>query len=116
MTETLSIKVVGRDFQLLRPQRQFAKIMFIEFAVRFGGFVQWERAGDMDLKRARLDQTIEFLDLPGFRLEVIALDFHTGSRFWRGDHAVRMGPAPAVAHGLQPAIPPFPTGGGWGRG
>jgi hypothetical protein len=39
------------SIRLLRTQGQFAQVMFVEFAVGVGGFVQRERARDMDFKR-----------------------------------------------------------------
>ncbi len=57
--------------------------MFIEFAMRVGHLVQWERARDVNFKRAGLDQAVELLDLLGTGLDIVVLDFHAGRRFWR---------------------------------
>ena len=67
--------------RLLRTQRQFAQVMFVEFAVGVSGFVQRERARDVDFKRTGLDQTVEPLDLLGTWLDIVALDLHGGSIF-----------------------------------
>jgi len=44
---------------LLRAQGQFTQVMLVEFAVRFGGLVQRERAGDMDMKMGRIRSTAD---------------------------------------------------------
>src|SRR5882724_1720182 len=85
--------------------------MLIEFAVGFGGFVERERAGDMDLEGAGLYQTVELLNLLWIRLDVITLNLHAGRRFWLGLDAVGIGDASVSVHRAQCAIGSLATGG-----
>src|SRR6185369_14224786 len=68
-------------FRLLRTQRQFAQVMFVQFAVGVSGMIQRERARNVDFKRTGLDETVEPLELLGAWLDIVAFDLDAGRRF-----------------------------------
>ena len=90
--------------RLLRTQAQFAQVMFIEFAMGVGGFVQRERARHVDFKGTGFDESVESLNLLRTRLDIVALDFHAGRRIWRGFYTVRIGYSAVLLHCSEGAV------------
>lgn len=52
--------------------------MVVECAVRLGGFVEREGAGDVDLERAGLDQAVELVGRVLTGHNVVAAEAHAG--------------------------------------
>ena len=105
-----------------RTQGQFTEIMLVERPMRIGCLVQPEYARDMNFKRAGLDQAIEHIDRLPVRCSVVSADLYTGTHLGLRLNSVRIGDAPAVAHGSQRVFGHFTTGSkqrgietGWGK-
>src|ERR1700738_4486386 len=94
-----------------RPQGELAEEVGAQRPVRLGGLVERERAGDMDLEWAGIDQAVELVGRLLAGDHIVTAEAHAGPGVGLGRHAVGLGPPPAAAHAPQPRIACPPAGG-----